>query len=122
MNSDYNKLKVFFDLITFRVKYKELKMASEISEVYDTIFKEHKPITIEHFKIIKKYKFKDFKRTVEIHNRYIINSNEKIKFTDLASTFRTIAVGYLQKNPATPNFIHLKSIMASFDDEMKNIK
>lgn len=122
MNSDYNKLKIFFDLITFRVKYKELKMASEISEVYDTIFKEHKPITIEHFKIIKKYKFKDFKRTVDIHNRYVINSNEKIQFTDLVSTFRSITVSYLQKNTATPNFTHLKTILTAFDEDMNNIK
>ena len=122
MTSEYNKIKVFFDLITFRVKYKELKMAYEISEIYNAIFKENKPITLGHFKVIKKYKFKDFKRTVDIHNRYVINSNDKMEFPDLVSIFRSITVEYLQKNPMAPNFTHLKDIMASFDKELKNHK
>lgn len=122
MNSEYNKLKVFLDLITFRVKYKELKMAQEISGVYTTIFKEHKPIDIEHFKIIKKYNFKDFKRTVDIHNRYVVNSNEKIQFTDLASTFRSVLIKYLNQNKNMNIFNNLKNIINSFDESMKQTK
>lgn len=52
----------------------------ELYAVYEDIYIEHNPISISHFKILKKYNLKDIKTFVEFHNKYVKDDKSKIDY------------------------------------------
>jgi hypothetical protein len=90
MDEKYNKLKVFIDLILFKVKYKTIKNMKELYAVYEDVYIEHNPISIRHFKILKKYNLKDIRKFVEFHNKYVKDDKDKIDYKVILGILETV--------------------------------
>lgn len=92
MKYQYNYKKIIWDIVRGKLKWKEIKKAKLIAELYSEIVTKKVPVNLGHIKKLLKIRITDIKNTIDIHNRYVIGKENKftipimkILFTELNS-------------------------------------
>lgn len=71
----------------------------ELYSVYEDIYIDKNPISIKHFKILKKYDLKDIRTFVEFHNKYVKNAKDKIDYKVILGILETVISKNVHINP-----------------------
>ncbi len=76
MRSKYNYMKIFLDVIKFKLSIKNIKKFQKISDICDRI--EIQKVSVSDLIALSKYKPKDIISLIKFHNKYVINEDDKI--------------------------------------------
>lgn len=113
---EYNKLQIIWDIIRFKLKIKDLKLALKISKIYDEIFMQKNMPKIKHFKFLISIDMNDIMRLIKLHNHYVINSNNRIDLEQMKSVIITVIMKIISQNPILVNTIKHKYDFLKLDE------
>lgn len=114
MSKKYNYIKMAIDVITFKVKVKNLKKAKQLSNLYDEIFVDKVPLNLKHFKIIREYDLPDLEKVLQIHNKYVKDKRKQITIASMVN----IVVSIIQNAAKYDNT--LESILSDVFSNFSN--
>lgn len=77
----YNNFKIFIDVITFKLKLKDLKKYKEMKKILDEFLYRHgKPVPITQYTKFTKYSVSDYLDLIKFNNKYVKNKEDRITF------------------------------------------
>lgn len=81
MDNEYNNLKILIDVLTFKLRIKNIKKFKKMSKLWYKI-KNHKA-SVSDLVSISKYNPKEIIDLIKFHNKYVIGEDNKISIEEL---------------------------------------